>query len=164
MIAAILALFLAAPPCACKICDCKTKPQGSFGTCGYCACRDGGPCFCAEKGRRAVSYDAAYAQAISEGRPLVCFIGSPPLEIPGAVVFAAPSVPWHKGPAIIVSMPRGSWIEWCETLSPMAPASQVREAIAKHSRPAAAAPRVYVHPFTAPDFSPLRFSGRGRSC
>lgn len=118
----------------------------------------------------APSYDAAYAEAIRTGRPLVVFVGCPALTIEGAVTFATPRVSWHTGSAVIVSMPRqgasGPWLEWVETLPAMAPASQIKEAIARHARRLAPPPpTIYLHPFAQPGFGPpMRFGGAGRSC
>lgn len=112
-----------------------------------------------------MSYDAAYSEALHQGKPLVVFIGCPPLKVDGAITYAASKVEWYKGTGIVVSLPRpaasGPWLEWCETLPAMATLSQVQAAIAKH-KGLNQAPTIYLHPFIDP--RPSFFRGGGRSC
>lgn len=117
------------------------------------------------------AYDAAYAKACSDIRPLIVFVGVPALEVKGAIVVSVSRVDWHKGAGVIVSVPRYDargkvWLEWTHTLDAMATTGAFVETILQReidrikATPDVAPP---LHPFAQPSFRMFR-GGGGRSC
>lgn len=121
-------------------------------------------------GQASCTYEERYAQAIRERSAYVVFVGVPACYVPGAIVHEEPrGLSWHRGPGVIVSVNRGTWLEWVDTLPPTAGRDEIREAIRRARLPAAppyvAPPTIApVAPFM-PAYRPaMRFGGGGGNC
>ncbi len=58
-----------------------------------------------------VGYDVAYRWALATGQPLVVFVGTPRVDVPGAVCIAQDTLPQTVAPAVVVGVPTGDYID-----------------------------------------------------
>lgn len=61
------------------------------------------------------TYSDSYAQAVREARPLVVFVGIPAMPGPW-ISQEVKSLPGLEGKGVVLSRPRGTYLEWVETL------------------------------------------------
>lgn len=75
------------------------------------------------------TYIAGAAHAVRDGQPLVTFLGCPDRAVDGAVVVRSATLPGYDGPAIVVALPGGDWLNHRATLPAHASDAQIAAAI-----------------------------------
>jgi hypothetical protein len=76
-----------------------------------------------------LTYLAGAAQAVRAGQPLVTFLGCPERAVEGAVVARSETLAGYDGPAVVVAVPGGGWLEHRATLPANASDAQIAAAI-----------------------------------
>ncbi len=112
-------------------------------------------------------YSELQAEAIASGKPLVVWLGYPPVSpSPEYLHWHTSETEWHgySGPAVIVSVPDGNRLLWVATI----PAGEcgpqaIRAAVIGARRVAVAIPQVIMRPMMAPMRMMAAPMGRGRS-
>ena len=160
----LLPLFVLAGALATPACPCELRAD----TCGHYACpAEGGvgPCPCvaarraaAARGPAALTYAAAAAAAKADGRPVVVFVGCPPVAVPGAHLARAADLPGLTAPCVVVGrwgVANGRYGFWQAAVHR---AGESPEVIAQTFAPPppAAAPHVVVRRFVGPNCGPCR--------
>ena len=69
----------------------------------------------ADAQEKPLSYDAAYAKSLREGRPLVMFIGCEEKPVPGSVTCRVEPYEDYKAGQVVVGVPRGGYLYWQAT-------------------------------------------------
>jgi hypothetical protein len=75
------------------------------------------------------TYVTGAAQAVRDGRPLVTFVGCPERVVDGAVVARAETLTGYDGPAVVVAVPGGDWLNHRATLPANASDAQIAAAV-----------------------------------
>ena len=104
------------------------------------------------------TYADSYAQAVREARPLVVFVGVPAMPGPW-ISQECRSFPGLTGKGVVLSRPRGTYLEWVETLDWWTDASGIERRI----REMPPLPRL-IHVAPPMTFAPRMSFGGGGNC